>query len=67
MRCCCVQRDGATGASLQTLVPFPRPGELLCAGLNYLDHAKDGGLLVPDDPTLFARFGTGLVASAADA
>ena len=49
-------------ASLETLVPFPRPGKLLCVGLNYLDHCKEGGMAVPDYPTLFARFSTGLVA-----
>jgi acylpyruvate hydrolase len=59
-----IERSGAAVdvASLETLVPLPQPGKLLCVGLNYLDHAKEGGMAVPDYPTLFARFSTGLVA-----
>lgn len=40
-----------------------RPGKILCLGLNYLDHAKEGGHKgVPEYPSFFMRGATSLVA-----
>ena len=31
-------------------------GKIVCVGLNYADHAKEGGRATPDRPMLFAKF-----------
>ena len=36
--------------------PVPNPGKILCIGLNYMDHAKEMSLTIPDHPVLFAKF-----------
>ena len=38
--------------SLTPALPLPRPGKIICLGLNYADHAKEGGHEVPDYPAL---------------
>jgi len=39
-----------------------QPGKVVCMGLNYADHAKEGGNARPDYPSFFLRAGTSLVA-----
>jgi len=41
---------------------LPRPGKIVCLGLNYYDHAKEGGREKPDYPWFFFRCATSLVA-----
>ncbi len=36
--------------------PVPRPGKILCCGLNYREHILETGRAVPEFPTLFAKF-----------
>lgn len=50
--------------SLELLTPLV-PGKILCVGLNYADHAAEANMTVPDDPTLFSRFASTLVAPGA--
>jgi 2-keto-4-pentenoate hydratase/2-oxohepta-3-ene-1,7-dioic acid hydratase in catechol pathway len=50
-------------ASARLLPPVPRPGKIICLGLNYVDHAKEGGFQVPDYPAVFFRGATSLVAA----
>ena len=39
-----------------TLAPLvPEPGKIVCLGLNYFDHAKEGGRDKPDYPWFFFR------------
>lgn len=39
-----------------TLAPLvPEPGKFICLGLNYFDHAKEGGREKPDYPWFFYR------------
>lgn len=33
----------------------PRPGKVLCIGLNYSDHAKESGMAIPEEPILFQK------------
>lgn len=40
----------------------PAPGKIICLGVNYVDHAAEGGNVVADYPTLFLRCTTSLVA-----
>lgn len=47
---------------LTLLPPVPRPGKLICIGLNYALHAKEGGNPIPDYPALFLRGPTSLTA-----
>lgn len=42
--------------------PVSGSGKILCIGLNYLDHAAESAMALPESPTVFARFRTGLVA-----
>ncbi|MDP3822276.1 MAG: fumarylacetoacetate hydrolase family protein [Burkholderiales bacterium] len=49
-----------------TLLPvLPRPGKIICLGVNYHDHAKEGGNTVADYPALFLRSATSLLAHGA--
>ena len=41
-------------------VPIPRPGKIVCVGLNYKDHAEEQGVELPTAPLLFAKFTTAL-------
>lgn len=50
--------------SLDLLPVIPRPGKFVCLGLNYVDHAKEGGHHdLPAYPTLFMRGPTSLQAA----
>ncbi|MES2941258.1 MAG: fumarylacetoacetate hydrolase family protein [Pseudomonadota bacterium] len=42
--------------------PVTRPGKIICLGLNYFDHAKEGGRDKPDYPWFFFRGATSLIA-----
>ena len=42
-------------------VPIPRPGKIVCVGLNYRDHAEEQGAALPEAPLLFAKFTTSLI------
>lgn len=48
-------------ASVTLLAPVPRPGKVIAVGLNYFDHAKEGGFEPPAEPMLFAKFTTSVV------
>jgi acylpyruvate hydrolase len=41
---------------------LPSPGKIICLGLNYFDHAKEGGREKPDYPWFFLRGATSLLA-----
>jgi len=40
---------------------IPRPGKIVCVGLNYRDHAEEQGAELPEAPLLFAKFTTSLI------
>ena len=42
-------------------VAIPRPGKIVCVGLNYRDHAEEQGAELPTAPLLFAKFPTSLI------
>jgi 2-keto-4-pentenoate hydratase/2-oxohepta-3-ene-1,7-dioic acid hydratase in catechol pathway len=51
-----------------TLSPLmPEPGKIICLGLNYFDHAKEGGRDKPEYPWFFMRTATSLLAPNAKA
>lgn len=48
-------------AEVAWLPVIPRPGKIICVGLNYRDHSAESGFQQPAYPTLFARFASSLV------
>ena len=38
--------------------PVPRPGKIICIGLNYKDHAEESGAEIPKSPIIFSKFST---------
>ena len=49
-------------ADVELLCPVPRPGKIICIGLNYRAHAIEGGNPIPDYPAVFMRGPTSLLA-----
>jgi 2,4-diketo-3-deoxy-L-fuconate hydrolase len=42
--------------------PVPRPGKILCIGLNYRDHAAESNMPIPEKPVVFSKFSTAVIA-----
>jgi 2-keto-4-pentenoate hydratase/2-oxohepta-3-ene-1,7-dioic acid hydratase in catechol pathway len=42
--------------------PVPRPGKIICIGLNYRDHAAESNMLIPEKPVVFSKFSTSVIA-----
>jgi 2-keto-4-pentenoate hydratase/2-oxohepta-3-ene-1,7-dioic acid hydratase in catechol pathway len=38
--------------------PIPRPGKIICIGLNYKDHAAESNMPVPSSPITFSKYVT---------
>jgi 2-keto-4-pentenoate hydratase/2-oxohepta-3-ene-1,7-dioic acid hydratase in catechol pathway len=58
-------RRGAKPKSPDRRTPvaaIPDPGKIVCIGLNYRDHALEGGRDAPDRPLLFAKFANAVIA-----
>ncbi len=53
-------------AEMRLLAPVPRPGKIICVGLNYRDHAKETGAAIPNEPILFSKFANSVVGPGAD-
>jgi acylpyruvate hydrolase len=48
-------------AELTFLSPLVKAPKIICLGLNYKDHAAEGGFQVPEFPTVFGRFNSSLI------
>lgn len=46
--------------------PVPRPGQVFGVGLNYRNHAAEGGMEVPEVPLVFTKFRSCIAAPDAD-
>ncbi|MFI9596424.1 fumarylacetoacetate hydrolase family protein [Nonomuraea sp. NPDC052265] len=57
-------RHALAGADLAPVVP--RPGKVVCVGLNYRNHIKEMGRDLPGHPTLFAKFADTLIGAGDD-
>src|SRR5256884_8660028 len=44
------------------LAPVPRPGKVICIGLNYRDHAAESNMAIPERPVVFSKFATAVIA-----
>jgi 2,4-didehydro-3-deoxy-L-rhamnonate hydrolase len=42
-------------------IPINRPSKIICAGLNYRDHALESGLELPPKPVLFAKWPSAMI------
>ena len=42
--------------------PVPRPGKLICIGLNYRDHAAESKMAIPEKPVVFSKFSSSVIA-----
>jgi 2-keto-4-pentenoate hydratase/2-oxohepta-3-ene-1,7-dioic acid hydratase in catechol pathway len=42
--------------------PVPRPGKVLCIGLNYRDHAAESNMQIPEKPVVFSKFSSCVIA-----
>ncbi len=42
-------------SAVQLCAPVPRPGKIICVGLNYHDHAAEQGKEPPERPLLFTK------------
>lgn len=52
-------------ADIRPDLPVARPGKIICLGLNYVDHVKEGGYDIPTYPALFLRTLTSIMPAGA--
>ncbi|WP_408896843.1 fumarylacetoacetate hydrolase family protein [Nocardioides sp. R1-1] len=57
---------GAEIPGARPVLPLPRPGKVICCGLNYADHIAETGRDVPAYPTLFAKYADTLLGPGED-
>ncbi len=50
-------------SSITPALPVAHPGKVVCLGLNYVDHIKEGGYDIPEYPALFMRGQNSLMAA----
>jgi 2-keto-4-pentenoate hydratase/2-oxohepta-3-ene-1,7-dioic acid hydratase in catechol pathway len=43
-------------SEVELLAPVPRPGKIVCVGLNYIDHCEETGMEPPKSPVIFSKF-----------
>jgi 2-keto-4-pentenoate hydratase/2-oxohepta-3-ene-1,7-dioic acid hydratase in catechol pathway len=48
------------------LAPIPDAHKIICIGLNYRDHAAEGGSPIPTEPIVFSKYATALVGHKGD-
>jgi 2-keto-4-pentenoate hydratase/2-oxohepta-3-ene-1,7-dioic acid hydratase in catechol pathway len=53
-------------SDVKFLPVIPRPGKILCAGINYRSHAAETGRELPKQPSMFVRFTDTLVGHGRD-
>jgi 2-keto-4-pentenoate hydratase/2-oxohepta-3-ene-1,7-dioic acid hydratase in catechol pathway len=54
--------DAAVPPGLTPAPAVPRPGKVVCIGLNYRDHLEEQHLPMPDRPTLFGKWTNAVIA-----
>lgn len=52
-------------STIRPALPVAHPGKVICLGLNYVDHVKEGGYDIPTYPALFIRTLTSLIPAGA--
>ena len=61
----CADAPTVSVAGITPALPIARPGKVVCLGLNYMGHIKEGGRDIPDYPVFFMRGPTSLLPSGA--
>jgi 2-keto-4-pentenoate hydratase/2-oxohepta-3-ene-1,7-dioic acid hydratase in catechol pathway len=56
-----LQRCGRPLENVGLMAPVPRPGKVLCLGLNYRDHAAESGADVPEEPVVFSKASSSVI------
>ncbi|MGJ8546490.1 MAG: fumarylacetoacetate hydrolase family protein [Sulfitobacter sp.] len=57
--------DAIPVADITPALPLSKPGTIICLGLNYVEHIKEGGYDIPDYPALFMRGPKSIMAAGA--
>jgi 2-keto-4-pentenoate hydratase/2-oxohepta-3-ene-1,7-dioic acid hydratase in catechol pathway len=47
--------------AVRLAAPIPRPGKIICIGLNYRDHAAESNAPLPEFPVVFAKYANTVV------
>src|SRR5690606_17944940 len=50
-------------ADAELSAPVPKPGKLICIGLNYRDHAIESNMAIPEKPIVFSKFPSSVIGS----
>ena len=56
---------GVPVSAITPELPLNAPGTIICLGLNYIEHIKEGGYDIPDYPALFMRGQESIMAAGA--
>lgn len=48
-------------SAVRLRAPIPRPGKIICIGLNYRDHAAESHAELPAYPTVFAKYASCII------
>ena len=48
-------------SSVKLCAPIPKPGKIICVGLNYRDHALEAKMEIPTRPTIFSKYGNTVI------
>lgn len=60
------KKSGQQGQIAKLLAPLEKTPVFLCVGLNYKQHAEEGGIAIPTYPTIFMKPPTALAGPGAD-
>ncbi len=55
--------DAQPVSTIAPALPIAAPSAIICVGLNYTDHIKEGGYDIPDYPALFMRSKASIMAA----
>lgn len=58
--------EGMALADIELMAPVPRPGKIVCVGVNYRAHADEQAKDAPDHPIIFAKFPTSVIGHGAE-
>ncbi len=53
--------NGIALSEVRLRAPIPRPGKIICIGLNYRDHAAETGQAIPQYPVVFSKYANTVV------
>ena len=64
---CAERAERLPRAAVTLLAPVPRPGKVLCSGINYRSHAAENpNAVMPTEPFFFAKLSTSVTGDGAD-